>query len=85
MAMSQTEGYFEYCFLEQRMIFLNETFIKKRFPVLRQSQHKFYRKTCEKEQSFIFTVYLTNHIFQTYVLLYVIIEWWYNLTDSVNL
>ena len=70
MAMSQTEGYFEYCFLEQRMIFLNETFIKKRFPVLRQNQHKFYRKTCEKEQPF----YLTNHIFQTYVLLYVIIE-----------
>ena len=39
----------------------------ERFPVLRQNQLKFCRKTCWKKQPFIFTVYLMNHIFQTSV------------------
>ena len=39
------------------------------FPVLKdKNQPKLCRKTCWKEQSFIFIVYLMNHIFQTSVL-----------------
>ena len=44
--MSQMQDYFEYCFLEEPMIFLNDTSIKKRFPALRQNQQKFCRKNC---------------------------------------
>ena len=46
----------------------NETSKKKRLPVLRQKHTLFYRETCWKEQPFIFTVCLINHIFQTSVL-----------------
>ena len=39
-----------------------------------KNQPKFCRKICWKEQPFIFTVYLTNHIFPTSVFLNVIIQ-----------
>ena len=56
MPISQTEGYFEspeytFCCLWK------ETSEKKRFPLLKQNQGKFFRKTCWKEQPFIFTVW----------------------------
>ena len=70
--ISQTEGYFEnplYRFLEEPMpmlflLALKRYLSEKCFPVLRQKL-----KTLLKEQSFLFTVYLMNHIFQTPVLL----------------
>ena len=43
--------------------FSNETSTKKRFPVQDKNQTRFSRKNCSKEQPFIFTVYLMNHIF----------------------
>ena len=52
-----------FCWLE------NETSKKKRFPLFRQKTTQICRKTCWKEQPFIFTVYLMNYIFKTSVLL----------------
>ena len=42
---------------------------RKFFHVSNKNQAKFCRKTCWKEQQFIFTVYLMNQIFQTSLLL----------------
>ena len=47
---------------------------KSVFRCLDKNQSKFCRKTCWKEQPFIFTVYLMNHIFQTSVLIMECIE-----------
>ena len=47
----------------------DETSKKKRFPVLREKPTQILPKTCWKEQPFIFSVYLMDHIFQTSVLL----------------
>ena len=51
-----------------------ETSAKKRFTI-KTKRNKFCRKTCWKEQTSNFTVYLMNHIFQTSALFkYVIME-----------
>ena len=50
--------------LEELMLFLltlKWSLWEKRYPVLRQKLTKFCRKTCWKEQPFVFTVYLMNH------------------------
>ena len=54
-------------FFEEPMLFLlalKSTSKKKRFQVLIQKPTQISRKTCWKEQPFIFTAYLMNHIFQ---------------------
>ena len=69
------EGYFEnplYSFLEESMLFrlhLKWKLSEKAFSNVKiKIQPNFCRKTCWKEQPFIFTVYLMNHVFQTSVL-----------------
>ena len=59
MSVSQTEGYFENLLALKRN--LQE---KAFFSVKTKNQLKFCRKVCWKEQSFIFPVYLMNHIFR---------------------
>ena len=75
MLISQKEDYFENCLyrlLDEPLLFplaLKRNLYKKGFSSDKTKKNLiFYRKTFWKEQSFIFTAYLLNYIFQTSVL-----------------
>ena len=54
MAMSQTESYFEYCFLEEPMIFLNDTSRKKAFSSIKTKPTKILPQKLAKRNSHSF-------------------------------
>ena len=66
MPISKTEGYFENV-NTLSVDFKMKPQRKSVFHCKDKNQPKLCCKTCWKEQPFIFTVYLMNHIFQTSV------------------